>query len=157
MAAPARRVSSSNRTVGTAPPRSSAATRAPASTSASVQTAPSLPPAPVTTATRLSSEKRPFIPRPLARCDPERVEGSRTRELWVGFAQHVEREKVVFMKRLERDAADHLVQVVWGNASAGRFHHHVLRSEHVTARQVARNDEALAHFEDRRALALVQL
>ena len=40
-------------------PRSSAATRAPASSSASVQTAPSLPPAPVTTAMRLSREKRP--------------------------------------------------------------------------------------------------
>src|SRR6187200_1061701 len=145
IALPARLVSSSNLAVGTALAISSAATRAPASMSASVHTAPSLPLAPVTTAMRLSREKRPF------------TEASRTRgHRVVRLAQHVERQEVVLVERLERSPADHLVEIVRRDAATWRLHDHVLRTDHVARWQVARNDQALAHLSDRRSLALVE-
>src|SRR5215204_3540085 len=146
IAGPARLVSSSNLAVGTALSISSAATRAPASMSASVHTAPSLPLAPVTTAMRLSREKRPF------------TEASRTRELGVvRLAQHVEREEVILVQRLECGPANDLVEIVWRDATSRRFHDHVLRADHMARRQVSRDDEALAHLDDWRVLAVVEL
>ena len=58
---------------------------------------------------------------------------------------------------IERDAAEHLVELVRRNAAARRLHDDVLGRQHVAARQVARHDEALAHLDDRRLLALVDL
>src|SRR5262245_1217538 len=152
---PTRCLTSSNRAVGTAVPRSSAATRAPASTSASTQIAPSFPLAPVTTAICWSREKRPLTD--FARREPECVDWSRTRELWVGLAQHLEGQEVVLVKRLERDPPDDLVELVRRDPAARRLHDDVTRFEHVAARQIPGDDEALAHLDDRSTLAVVDL
>src|SRR5688500_20251472 len=82
-----------------APASSNAATRAPASSSASTHTGPSLPQAPVTTAVWLSSRKIGSI--------TAGASVSRTRELCARLAQHLEREEVVLVERLQGDPSQH--------------------------------------------------
>ena len=51
----------------------------------------------------------------------------------------------------------HLLELVRRDAAAGRLHHDVVRGQHVARRQIAGDDQALAHLDDRRLLALVDL
>src|SRR5687768_5071666 len=139
-----------------APASSNAATRAPASSSASTHTGPSLPQAPVTTAVWLSSRKIESITtRP--GCNQTRVSVSRPRELCARLAQHLEREEIVFVNRLQRHPAEHVIEFVRRDPAARRLHHDVIPGQHVAGREIADNDQALAHLDDGRLLALVDL
>src|SRR5262245_14150799 len=82
---------------------------------------------------------------------------SRTSELDVRLAQHLEREEIVLFQRPQRHAAEDAFQLVRWNATAWRLHDDVRPTKQVPARQITSDDEALAHLGDGVLFSFVDL